>query len=500
MPTATLITFGGYLLFMVLIGLWAYRRTNSLSDYVLGGRTLGAGVTALSAAASDMSGWILMGLPGALYASGIIEGWIALGLVVGAYLNWKFIAGRLRLYTEIADNSITLPDYFENRFHDNSKVLRISSAIVILLFYTFYTASGMVAGATLFESSFQMDYQQALFIGAAVIVGYTFLGGFLAVSWTDFFQAILMVTALVVAPITIVIEYNGLTPLLNHIEAVKPPALEWTTGLTLIGFLSLQAWGLGYFGQPHILARFMAAEGVHTIRSARRIAMSWMIISLLGAMFIGLAGIAYFSNDPNAVATLTENPERIFIVMNKALFNPWLAGFLLAAILAAVMSTIDSQLLVSSSSLTEDFYKSLLRPEASEKELVWVSRFGVIAIALIAVYIAMDPDSRVLELVSYAWAGFGAAFGPLIILSLFWQKMTRWGALAGMVTGALTVLIWKQLSAEQHGLAIFDLYEMLPGFLLATVAIFVVSKLTSLDQTTFNQFDWFRSQFKKMVS
>ncbi len=500
MPTATLITFAAYLIFMVLIGLWAYQRTNSLSDYILGGRTLGSGVTALSAAASDMSGWILMGLPGALYASGIIEGWIALGLVIGAYLNWKLVAGRLRLYTEIADNSLTLPDYFENRFKDNSKVLRITSALVILLFYTFYTASGMVAGATLFESSFQMDYQQALLIGAAVIVGYTFLGGFLAVSWTDFFQGILMVTALVVAPITIVIEYNGLMPLMEKMESVRANALDATTGLTLIGFLSLQAWGLGYFGQPHILARFMAAEGVHTIRSARRIAMSWMVISLLGAMFIGLAGIAYFSNDPNAVATLTENPERIFILMNKALFNPWLAGFLLAAILAAVMSTIDSQLLVSSSSLTEDFYKSLLRPEASEKELVWVSRVGVVIIAIVAVLIALDPKSRVLELVSYAWAGFGAAFGPLVIMSLFWQKMTRWGALAGILTGAITVVVWKQLTEEKHGLAIFDLYEMLPGFVLATIAIIAVSKFTQVDETCANQFDWFRSQFKKMVS
>lgn len=500
MPTATLITFAGYLVLMMVIGFWAYSRTNSLSDYVLGGRSLGSGVTALSAAASDMSGWILMGLPGALYAGGIIEGWIALGLVIGAYLNWKFVAGRLRLYTEIADNSLTLPDFFENRFKDNSKILRVSSALVILLFYTFYTASGMVAGATLFETSFQMDYHKALYIGAAVIVGYTFLGGFLAVSWTDFFQGILMVTALVVAPITIVIEFNGMGPLLEDIKAVKPNALDMTTGLTLIGFLSLQAWGLGYFGQPHILARFMAAEGVHTIRSARRIAMSWMIISLLGALFIGLAGIAYFSNDPNAIATLSENPERIFILINKALFNPWLAGFLLAAILAAVMSTIDSQLLVSSSSLTEDFYKSLIRPEASEKELVWVSRFGVVMIALVAVYIALDPESRVLELVSYAWAGFGAAFGPVVILSLFWQKMTRWGALAGMLTGAITVLVWKALTTEKHGLAIFDLYELFPGFIFATAAIFVVSIFTKVETETTNQFDWFRSEFKKLVS
>ena len=358
----------------------------------------------------------------------------------------------------------------------------------------------MVAGATLFENSFQMDYQQALLVGAAVIVGYTFLGGFLAVSWTDFFQGILMVTALVVAPITMVIEYNGLAPLINEIKAVNSNALELTVGITVIGFISLQAWGLGYFGQPHILARFMAAERVSTIPAARKIAMSWMIVSLLGAVFIGLAGIAYFSDDANALTTLADNPERIFILVNKTLFNPWLAGFLLAAILAAVMSTIDSQLLVSSSSLTEDFYKSLFRPNASEKELVWVSRLGVILIAVIAVYIAQDPKSRVLELVSYAWAGFGAAFGPIVIISLFWQKMTAKGALAGMIVGAVTVIVWKQLSSTEHGFAIFDLYEMLPGFIFATLAIVLVSKLTNVSETTLNQFDWFRSQFKKLVS
>lgn len=499
MNIATLITFGGYLLFMFLIGVWAYQRTHNLSDYILGGRKLGSAVTALSAGASDMSGWILMGLPGALYASGLQEAWIIFGLIVGAYLNWKLVAGRLRLYTEIADNSLTLSDFFENRFHDSSKILRVSSALVILLFYTFYTASGMVAGATLFENSFAIDYQNALLIGALVIVSYTFLGGFLAVSWTDFFQGLLMLIALVVAPITMIIEFNGLSPMLEQVEHIKPDATDMTKGLTLIGFLSLQAWGLGYFGQPHILARFMAAEAVHTIKGARRIAMSWMIFSLLGSVFVGFAGIAYFADQPEHLALLAENPERIFILLTQVLFNPWMAGFLLAAILAAVMSTIDSQLLVSSSALTEDFYKSLLRPQASEKELVWIGRLGVIAIALIAVWIASDPQSRVLELVGYAWAGFGAAFGPVVLLSLLWQRMTRWGALAGMVTGALTVLVWDYFDKNSQ-IAIFDVYELLPGFVFALIAIVVVSLLTQVNGQVYNQYDWYRSQFKKLIS
>ncbi len=500
MPTATLITFGGYLVFMVLIGLWAYRRTNNLSDYILGGRSLGPGVTALSAGASDMSSWLLMALPGSLYASGLVEGWIALGLIVGAYLNWLLVAGRLRMYTEIADNSLTLPDYFENRFHDNSKVLRVSAAIVIILFYTFYVTSGLVGGAKLFEQSFQLDYQQALLIGATVIVFYTFLGGFLAVSWTDFFQGTLMLLALVIAPITMVVEMNGLSNVFARIEEVRPDALAWSENFSWFAFISLQAWGLGYFGQPHILSRFMGADNVSTIKNARRIGMSWMIFSLFGSLFIGLAAIGYFADDPNALSQLTgTDSEKVFMLATNVLFNPWFAGFLLAAILAAIMSTIDSQLLVATSSLTEDVYKTFLRPDAGEKELVWVGRFGVILIALIGVFLATNENSLIKDLVGYAWAGFGAAFGPLVIISLLWQRMTRWGALAGMVTGALTVILWE-MADKYTEQAIFDMYELLPGFILASLAIFITSKLTKVDEKTSNQFDWFRNEFKKYES
>ncbi|NVJ65420.1 MAG: sodium/proline symporter PutP [Gammaproteobacteria bacterium] len=500
MPTATLITFGGYLLLMVLIGLWAYKRTNNLSDYILGGRSLGPGVTALSAGASDMSSWLLMALPGAMYASGITEAWIALGLIIGAYLNWLIVAGRLRMYTEIADNSLTLPDFFENRFHDNSKILRVSAAIVIILFYTFYVTSGLVGGAKLFEQSFQLDYQNALLIGASVIVAYTFLGGFLAVSWTDFFQGTLMLLALVIAPITMVVEMNGLSNVFARIEEVRPGATDLTANFGWFAFFSLQAWGLGYFGQPHILSRFMGADNVSTIRSARRIGMSWMIFSLLGSMFVGLAAIGYFADDPNALNQLAgADSEKVFMLATNVLFNPWFAGFLLAAILAAIMSTIDSQLLVATSSLTEDIYKTFLRPNASEKELVWIGRTGVIVIAVVGVILAMNENSLIKDLVGYAWAGFGAAFGPVVIMSLLWQKMTRWGALAGMITGAVTVVVWEYLDKSTE-IQAFDMYELLPGFILATIAILVVSKFSQVDELTYNQFDWFRSQFKKYES
>jgi len=485
MSTPTLVTFIIYLLGMLGIGLVAYKMTNNLSDYILGGRKLGSAVTALSAGASDMSAWLLLGLPGAIYVGGLSAGWIALGLVIGAYLNWKINAPRLRVYTEIAGDAITLPDYLENRFNDKSQLLRVISAFVILIFFTFYTSSGMVAGATLFESSFGMEYTDALLIGALVIVSYTFVGGFLAVCWTDFFQAILMMFALVVAPIVVIYELNGLSNALKIIETVDPALTDWTNGLTIIGFLSLQAWGLGYFGQPHILVRFMAIDNVKSVKAARRIGMSWMLISLLGALITGFAGIAYFQDRPDDIAKLVTNSEAIFILITQVAFNPWIAGFLLAAILAAIMSTIDSQLLICSGTITEDFYKKFFRRQASEKELVQTGRVSVLVIAALAVWIAQDPNSKVLSLVSYAWAGFGAGFGPVVLFSLLYRQMTRNGALAGILVGAITVVIWKQLSG-----GLFDLYELLPGFVFASIAIIVVSKIgKEPEQTVLDTFD-----------
>ena len=484
MSTATLITFIVYLIGMLGIGFAAYRLTSDLSDYVLGGRRLGPGVAALSAGASDMSGWLLLGLPGAIYASGLSEAWIGVGLAVGAYLNWQFVARRLRVFTEVANDSITVPDYLENRFHDHSHILRVISAAVILLFFTFYTSSGMVAGAKLFEASFALSYTQALWLGAIVTISYTFLGGFLAVSWTDFVQGILMFLALIAVPIVAVSELGGWNAATDAVAQIDPSHLNMVQGVGALAIISSLAWGLGYFGQPHILVRFMALRSAKDVPKARLIGVTWMVVGLYGAIFTGLFGLAYISTADVAdlssfnAEVMTEggiqmlaDSEKIFITFSQILFHPVIAGILLAAILSAIMSTIDSQLLVSSSALAEDFYKALFRPNASEKELVWIGRVAVAGIALIAVLLAGNPDSTVLGLVSYAWAGFGAAFGPIIILSLFWSGITRNGAIAGIIVGAVTVVIWGDFLSN----GIFDLYEIVPGFLLSGLAAILVS-------------------------
>ena len=473
--TPLLITFGIYLLAMVGIGIAAWRSTRNLDDYILGGRSLGGYVTALSAGASDMSGWLLMGLPGALYLTGVSEAWIAIGLCIGAWCNWRFVAGPLRVYTERTDNALTLPDYFTSRFSSdgfasNGRLLRIVSALVILVFFAIYCASGIVAGARLFESVFGLPYAQALWWGAAATILYTLIGGFLAVSWTDTVQATLMIFALLLTPVIVMLNVGGPGETLRVIEQVDPARLQWIGAGGLVAVVSSLAWGLGYFGQPHILARFMAADSLAVIPQARRIGMTWMVLCLLGAILVGLAGIAWSAQHPQLAGALVENPERVFIVLAEALFNPWIAGVLLSAILAAVMSTLSCQLLVCSSALTEDFYRGFVRPQASTRELVWVGRAMVALVALLAIFIARDPDSRVLGLVSYAWAGFGAAFGPVVVLSLFWSRMTREGALAGMVVGALTVILWKQTGSA--------LYEIVPGFIAATIAIVIGSLLS----------------------
>lgn len=469
--TPMLVTFVAYIALMVLIGLVAYMRTKNLSDYILGGRSLGSFVTGLSAGASDMSGWLLMGLPGAVYLSGLSEGWIAIGLIAGAYLNWLFVAGRLRVQTEHNGNALTLPDYFTHRFEDGSRVLRIFSALIILVFFTIYCASGVVAGARLFESTFGMSYETALWAGAAATIAYTFIGGFLAVSWTDTVQATLMIFALILTPVVVMIATGGADTTFAAIELQDATNFDMLKGATFVGVISLLAWGLGYFGQPHILARFMAADSVKSIPAARRISMTWMVLTLSGAVAVGFFGIAYFSANPDLAGPVSENPERVFIELAKLLFNPWIAGILLSAILAAVMSTLSCQLLVCSSALTEDFYKAFLRKDASQVELVWVGRGMVLLIAIVAIMLAANPENRVLGLVSYAWAGFGAAFGPVVILSLVWKQMTRNGALAGMLVGALTVILWKNLLGH------LGLYEIIPGFIFATLAIVVFSKI-----------------------
>ncbi|MFZ3578952.1 sodium/proline symporter PutP [Virgibacillus sp. DJP39] len=485
MDTATLITFIVYLVGMLAIGVVAYRLTSNLSDYVLGGRGLGPGVAALSAGASDMSSWLLLGLPGAVYASGLGGAWIAVGLAIGAYLNWQFVAKRLRVYTEVSNDSITIPDFLENRFRDTSHLLRVISAIVTLIFFTFYTSSGMVGGAKLFEASFGLSYDQALWIGAIVIVSYTFLGGFLAVSWTDFVQGILMFVALIVVPIRAIAVVGGWDATIDAVGNISPGHINMVAGVGAIGILSSLAWGLGYFGQPHILVRFMALKSPKDVPKARFIGMTWMILGLYGAIFVGLAGLAFISTQDvgvlaeygvkvvtnDAGVQMLADPEEIFIAFSQILFDPIIAGILLAAILSAIMSTIDSQLLVSSSAVAEDFYKAILRKKASDRELVWVGRIAVGIIALIATLLATNPESSVLELVSYAWAGFGGAFGPIILLALFWKGITRNGALAGIIVGAITVIVWGDFLTG----GIFDLYEIVPAFLLNLIVAVVVS-------------------------
>ena len=471
MNTATLIAFALYLAGLFVIALIAWHRTRDATDYALGGRRLGPAVAALSAGASDMSGWLLLGLPGAIYLSGLVESWIVVGLVIGAFANWRLVAAPLRTATAAAmdqtpgaladDGALTLPSWFARALGPgaapgNLLALRATSTALILFFFTFYVASGLVAGARLFESTLGLDYLVALLIGAGVIVAYTVAGGFLAVAWTDFFQGLLMLLALVAVPIM----------LFGFDMAPYPErmVLDPFADLTLLGWLSLVAWGLGYFGQPHILARFMAIESAAAVPRATAVGMSWMLIVGAASIGVGVGGQALFAA-PLAL------PETVFIEITAVLFHPLVAGMVLAAILAAVMSTIDSQLLVAATALAEDLYRPLRRDPPSSTELVRIGRVAVLLVAGIAVLLALDPDSRVLDLVSYAWAGLGASFGPVVLALLHWPRLTATGALAGMLTGGITVVVWGQL---QGGL--FDLYELLPGFLFAWIALLAFSR------------------------
>jgi len=470
-------TFIAYLILMLAIGVIAYQRTKSSSDYFLGGRSLGPWPAALSAGASDMSGWLLLGLPGYAYAAGIEAFWLAGGLLVGTWLNWLITAKRLRTYS-ITTDALTLPEFLSRRFNDNSKMIQVISAFFILLFFLFYTSSGLVAGGKLFETVFGLDYTTAVIIGTVCVVSYTLFGGFLAVSWTDLVQGLLMAAALLIVPITAM--EGGLGQLSNDLSAINPQLLTlWNDSkgepLSAIAIISLVAWGLGYFGQPHILARFKASRSNRDLTTARRIAVIWTGLSMVGAMLVGLVGLIYVNNSGISV----DDGEKIFMLLVNSLFHPVVAGILLAAILAAVMSTADSQLLVSSSALAEDFYKQVFKKDATSEEIVMVGRIAVIGISIVALILAMTPDSSVLGLVSYAWAGFGAAFGPALVLSLYWERMNRNGALTGILVGGITIVVWKQLSGGW-----FDVYEIVPGIILSTLSIVVVSLMTGEPEST----------------
>ena len=431
-------------------------------------------VTALSAGASDMSGWMLMGLPGAMFVSGFDAVYIAIGLVAGALANYLLVAPKLRVYTEIADDALTVPEFFAKRFNTPNASLRIVSAAIIVMFFTLYTSAGLVAGGKLFESAFSVDYQLGLFITLGVVVSYTLLGGFLAVSLTDFVQGCIMFIALVLVPIVAFSEFDSVTQMTSAAYKSVPSFSESLGTLTFVGLLSSLGWGLGYFGQPHIIVRFMAIRSVNAVSTARNIGMSWMTVTIIGALATGFVGIAYANQFNLAV----DDPETIFIVFSQLLFHPLISGFLMAAILAAIMSTISSQLLVSASSLTEDIYRVVTKKEVNEKQTVTIGRYGVAGVAIVALLLALDASNTILSLVSNAWAGFGAAFGPLVLFCLYKKDLTARAALAGMMGGAITVLFWIYAPVLDGGKALSSVvYEIIPGFAVSTLLLYGVSRL-----------------------
>ncbi|MGN0852736.1 MAG: sodium/proline symporter PutP [Kiritimatiellia bacterium] len=490
----TLTAFALYLLLMLGIGFLFSRKQENMGDYFLGGRKMNKWVVALSAQASDMSGWLLMGLPGALYVGGFSEAWIGVGLGIGTYLNWKIVAHRLRRYSQICGDSITIPDFISNRFRDNTGVARIVAALIILVFFTFYTASGFVSAAKLFSTMFPMSYTAALWLGAIVVVSYTLLGGYMAVCWTDFIQGTLMFVAIVLVPAVVVCNAGGFAATVDQLNAINGNLLNLFTAANtgkacgFAGLVSCLAWGLGYFGMPHILVRFMSIGNPAEVKGSRRIAMTWVFISLAAATALGLVFHLYLKQRNLTLADVGGDPEKCFMVMIGGIFNSGVlsrlfAGVLLSAIMAAIMSTADSQLLVSASSFTNDLYRRV-KKNASNHELVLVSRAAVAAVAVVATAMAMNTESEffkvVMKMVSFAWAGFGASFGPLILLALFWKRTNLAGAIAGMVTGATTCFVWKFVLAAKYASAVplFALYELAPGFVLAFVVTVVVSLLT----------------------
>ena len=482
------ITFGIYLCIVLVMGYLASRQTLNLSDFILGGRDLPGPIVALGAGASDMSSWLLMALPGAVFLNGLNYIWLPIGLIIGAYLNWTFVAARLRVYTEVAKNALTLPAYFGGRFPEQNKSLRASTALVVLVFFTFYTSAGFVAGAYLAQLLFHVSYTTGLLISAAVIIAYTAIGGFFAISWLDFFQGSLMFISLLIVP-TVAFHHVGvwtvsLPPLAQQFAGYFDPfkAFSW------IGTISLLAWGLGYFGQPHILVRFMAARSHREMPVARFICMFWMSIALFAAVVTGIVGRAYFTGSSLA------NPEEVFIKLAYLLFTPWLAGILISAVLCAIMNTSSAQLLSSASALIEDFYHPFFNKKASTKQLVWGARLAVLIVALTAVGLAFNPNGSILQLVAYAWSGLGASFGPVVLISLYWRNMQGNSAIIGMLGGAATVIVWEMLGHSFGG--IFKLYSIIPGFIVNSLLVFIFSKIKKVKAHSSEQFE----EVKKIIA
>lgn len=483
---AVLIAFALYLCIMIGIGIWSMKKTSSTEDYFLGGRGLSGWVAALSAQASDMSGWLLMGLPGSIYAFGTGQSWIAIGLFIGTVCNWLLISKRLRRYTIIANNSMTLPEFFENRYRDKKKIILTISSIVIVIFFLVYTASALASGGKLFHAVFGIDYHIALAIGAVVILVYTFLGGFLAVCTTDFIQGMLMLVGLMLVPI---FAYSFLDGNFKDQILASGVAGGYESYMSLfenggkpyrfIDILSQLAWGLGYCGMPHILVRFMAIKNEKELKKSSAVAIIWCFLSLVAACVIGVLGRAYFADN------ILEDSENVFIQMINSVFNsklaiPFIGGIFICGILAAIMSTADSQLLVCASSVSKDIYKNIVKPDADDKKLLLVSRVTVIIVSVLAFIIAWNPDSSIMGLVSDAWAGLGSAFGPLVVASLFWKRANLNGAVAGIISGGLTVIIWDYIPIinGQTIYAATGIYSLLVGFFISLLFIIVVSLCT----------------------
>ncbi len=487
-----LVVMAAYLLFMVAVGISFSRRNKNVSDFYLGGRKLGPIVTAMSAEASDMSSWLLMGLPGVAYLSGCADaGWTAIGLAIGTYLNWLIVARRLRRYSAKANNAITIPDFFSNRYRDDSHLLLAISALIIVIFFVPYTASGFAACGKLFSTLFGVPYLPAMLVSALIIVSYTTIGGFLAASTTDLIQSIVMTIALIVTVVFGINVAGGMDAVISNAQAL-PGYLSMvqtynasagaSSPYSALTIASTLAWGLGYFGMPHILLRFMGIEDENKLKLSRRIASVWVVISMAVAIFIGIIG--YSMSKSGAIATFTTSSDAETLIINIALLLSEngilaviIAGVILSGILACTMSTADSQLLAASSSISQNLLRDCLGVKLSEKASMIMARVTVLIIAVVAVILARDPDSSVFQIVSFAWAGFGASFGAVMLFSLFWKRTNRNGALAGMIVGGAMVFIWKFLIAPIGG--VFGIYELLPAFICSAVAIVVVSLLTA---------------------
>lgn len=487
MGTIAIVSFISYLLVIATIALVAWYLTKTLSDFILGGRQLGGPVAALSAGASDMSAWLLLGLPGAVFVFGLNQIWLPIGLTIGAYCSWRIVAKPLRVFSEVANDSLTVPAFLDNRFKDKSAAIRLMLAIATLVFFAFYTASGLVGGAMLLQR-FGLSYDEGLLLGTTIIVAYTFIGGFLAVSWTDFFQGTLMFLCLMIVPFVASYEFGGWDKVISFIQQTSAHKLKATYSFDALLFINLFSWGLGYLGQPHILVRYMAVRTTNDIKIARRICISWMSLSMLGAVLTGFVGIAYFYHQDI-------DPETVFILFSQSLFSPWISGALFAAILSSIMCAIDSQMLASSSALTEDLYHRFFRKKVKQKELVWVGRIGIIVIAAIAMGLALHPSTTILNLVAFAWAGLACSFGPSVVGALFWRRMTAKGCVLGILLGAGTVILWKLRSLNTEG---WGLYEIIPGFFMGSLGVIVGSLLDKKpEKDILEQFDEAWKQIRK---